>query len=268
MSYSTSVVASRCTVLFASPRRAASALMPISYSCSEKALVRRSALATDESRMRRGLGFFTRSMARLPGEPERDGVGQRDGEEDSDAEATCPTRPCARRARAAARRAAASAAMASARVAIAKLMTREAAAARASADRTRWLTQRPLRESVAIMPAVKMRPSARRRAQPARCEPVSEKSTAWLIVSKESANAAPTAAMSTGCSARVRRSKARLRSPAGRTTSPRGVRITTARVGDAQQREEGDRDPGSGALEPMRGAPADGHGGHRRSPPA
>ena len=41
----------------------ASALMPISYSCSENALVRRTALATEDSRMRRGLlGFFRRSI--------------------------------------------------------------------------------------------------------------------------------------------------------------------------------------------------------------
>jgi hypothetical protein len=44
----------------ASPRRPASALIPISYSCSENAFVRRIAFATDDNRMRRGFGFFTR----------------------------------------------------------------------------------------------------------------------------------------------------------------------------------------------------------------
>ena len=62
MSYSTSVVARRCTVLFASPRRIASALMPISYSSSENAFVRRIEFATDDRRTRRAFGFFTRSI--------------------------------------------------------------------------------------------------------------------------------------------------------------------------------------------------------------
>src|SRR5262249_16282157 len=49
----TSVTASRWTVLFASPRRRASALMPISTSSSENALSSRIAVATEDSRSRR-----------------------------------------------------------------------------------------------------------------------------------------------------------------------------------------------------------------------
>src|SRR6516225_7723395 len=49
----TSVTASRWTVLFASPRRRASALMPISTSSSENALRSRIAVATEDSRSRR-----------------------------------------------------------------------------------------------------------------------------------------------------------------------------------------------------------------------
>ena len=36
--------------------------MPISYSSSENALVRRIELATDDRRMRRAFGFFTRAL--------------------------------------------------------------------------------------------------------------------------------------------------------------------------------------------------------------
>src|SRR5882672_516053 len=64
MSYWTRVAARRCTVLFASPRRAASALIPNSNSSSENALVRRMAFATDDSRALRGRGFFTRSISK------------------------------------------------------------------------------------------------------------------------------------------------------------------------------------------------------------
>ena len=113
---------------------------------------------------------------------------------------------------------------------MARLITREAAAARRSAVRTRWLTHKPLSASVDAIPAVNTRPRAPAKSPPARCEPVTENSTAWLRVSNERANAAPTAAMSTGCSARVRRANARLRSPTGRTISPRGVRASAARL--------------------------------------
>ncbi len=112
---------------------------------------------------------------------------------------------------------------------MARLMTREAAAARESARCTRRLTQRPFSASVATMPAVKTRPRSVAKSHPARCDPVIEKSTAWLMVSNEIANAAPTAAMSTGCPACVNRAKRRLRRPAGRTTSPCGVRNTAHR---------------------------------------
>src|SRR4051812_47509138 len=81
------------------------------------------------------------------------------------------------------------------RKAIAMLMTREAAAARWSADRTRRATQRPLRASVNAMPQVKTTPRIAAKTQPARLAPVIEKTSAWLIVSNESANAAPTPAI-------------------------------------------------------------------------
>src|SRR5947209_2279528 len=54
MPASIKVLARRCTVLLASPSRFARLLMPISYSSSENALIRRIELATDE---RRVLGF-------------------------------------------------------------------------------------------------------------------------------------------------------------------------------------------------------------------
>src|SRR3982751_2681673 len=54
MPASMSVLASRCTVLFARPRRFARLLMPISYSSSENALIRRMEFATED---RRVLGF-------------------------------------------------------------------------------------------------------------------------------------------------------------------------------------------------------------------
>src|ERR1051325_5194817 len=55
MPSATSVTARRCTVLFATPRRLARSLMPISTCCSEKAFSSRIELATDESRLPSGL---------------------------------------------------------------------------------------------------------------------------------------------------------------------------------------------------------------------
>src|SRR5258708_697031 len=130
----------------------------------------------------------------------------------------------------AARRAAASAAMPREVNAIARLIAREARAARASAERTRWLTHRPFTVSVTIMPPVNTTPRKAAKSQPATFAPVTEKSTAWLSVSNEIAKEAPTAATSTGWPARVRRSNARLRIPTGRTASPRGARSTARRL--------------------------------------
>ncbi len=63
MPASISVLASRCTVLFASPRRFARLLMPISYSSSENALMRRIELATEDRRVfARGVALVLRSI--------------------------------------------------------------------------------------------------------------------------------------------------------------------------------------------------------------
>src|SRR5438067_696830 len=51
MPASINVLARRCTVLLARPRRFARLLMPISYSLSENALMRRIELATDDRRV-------------------------------------------------------------------------------------------------------------------------------------------------------------------------------------------------------------------------
>ena len=65
-----------------------------------------------------------------------------------------------------------------------------------------FATQNPFRASTSAMPSVKTRPSTVAKSQPASAAPVSEKASAWLIVSNESANAAPMAAMNAGWLAR------------------------------------------------------------------
>src|SRR6266850_1793514 len=74
---------------------------------------------------------------------------------------------------------------------MAKLISREAAPAPA----TMRATQRPLSASVSAMPSVNTTPSTAAKNQPARLAPVTEKTSAWLMVSNESAKAAPTAAI-------------------------------------------------------------------------
>ena len=138
---------------------------------------------------------------------------------------------------------------------MARLMTREAAAARASARAHEMAHPQPV-QRVGGDHAGGEDEAQQRGEEPAREVGAGDGEEHRLAdsVSKEIANAAPTAAMSTGCSARVRRSKRRLRTPAARTTSPRGVRSDGGEVRDAQQREERDRDPGARRSRATRGA--------------
>ncbi len=84
------------------------------------------------------------------------------------------------------------------RSAIATLMARETRSARRSAPRTIFATHQPFSPSVTTMPRVKTRPSRVAKSHPAIAAPVSEKASAWLIVSNESAKAAPIDAMNMG----------------------------------------------------------------------
>src|SRR5437764_3322451 len=117
------------------------------------------------------------------------------------------------------------------RKAMAMLMMREALAARWSADLTSRATQRPLAASVTAMPHVNTTPKMAAKAQPARLAPVIEKTSAWLMVSNESANAAPTAAITAGWLARASRSGSQwLRMPESATDCPGVARSAVTRL--------------------------------------
>ena len=78
------------------------------------------------------------------------------------------------------------------------------------------------------MPTVKAAPSARVWATPPCCVAVTANSAAWVRVSKERANRAPTAAIASGCDVACRRRNRPALRPTVATISPAGA-VRTAR---------------------------------------
>jgi len=96
--------------------------------------------------------------------------------------------------------------------------------------------------------------------------PVSENSSAWLMVSNDSANAAPTEAMTIGWLARASRSASqRPRIPTSGTGRSRGRAGDHQQVADPEHEKHADRDPGAEVLEPARRLPVG--RGHRPPKP-
>src|SRR3989442_1540304 len=84
------------------------------------------------------------------------------------------------------------------RKAMATLTQRDTKAARRSAPLTSFATHQLFSVSVSTMPRVNTMPSMAANSAPAMLAPVSENSSAWLRVSNDRANAAPTDAMTSG----------------------------------------------------------------------
>ena len=79
-----------------------------------------------------------------------------------------------------------------------KLMVREIAIACASARCMARPTHQPFTPSAIIIPAMNTKPSVTANIHPDIFDAAKENKAAWLIVSNESANAAPTVAINTG----------------------------------------------------------------------